>query len=267
MGQDDSGDDERRARYAALSSQPVRKARPTCAICMVPVEEFYECEDAGLDRVIFIAVCHGARERVVVEGNLTVRDLGLAFVPEGPPALPPHDARPCLLWSRDLVIVPPSLWEQLVRECGCSDCDARLEAHARTGSWRLEKDGPPATFTMDKITLEGPAEVTIQHAGHNSARRSQSDWPEGPPALPAPPTHALPPHEEDLRDRPAASFCSEGPYREEDGTLSPYERCGAEYWYPSSFGMTLPWKGRCERRKGHASGPAPRYGHSGAEKT
>ena len=171
MGQDDSGDDERRARYAALSSQPVRKPRPTCAICMVPVEEFYECEDAGLDRVIFIAVCHGARERVVVEGNLTVRDLGLAFVPEGPPALP------------------------------------------------------------------------------------------------APPTHALPPHEEDLRDRPAASFCSEGPYREEDGTLSPYERCGAEYWYPSSFGMTLPWKGRCERRKGHASGPAPRYGHSGAEKT
>ena len=51
-----------------------------------------EAEDPGLDRIVFVAVCHGARERVVVEGEKTVKDLGLAFLPEGPPQLAPGDS-------------------------------------------------------------------------------------------------------------------------------------------------------------------------------
>jgi hypothetical protein len=53
---------------------------------------------------------------------------------------------PCLLWSREPCVVPPSIWEKLVRLCACPDCAARIEAHGRTGSWRLEKDGPPQLF-------------------------------------------------------------------------------------------------------------------------
>jgi hypothetical protein len=144
--------EEREARYAALASQPIRRARPTCALCNKPVEEFYEAHDPFLARVVFVARCHGESQRIALDeqeidesrGKL---DLGLAFVPEGPPALP------------------------------------------------------------------------------------------------APSLRALPP----------AKVVS--------------ERCGEEYEYPSAFGMGLPYRTRCERRKGHEGGPPPRFGHSGAEKT
>lgn len=60
-------------------------------------------------------------------------------------------SRPCLLSSREPVVVPPTLWETLVRMCECPQCRERVETHARTGSWRLEADGPPPVFTTRAV--------------------------------------------------------------------------------------------------------------------
>ena len=57
-------------------------ARPTCAVCLRPVEQFTEEEDAFREKWILVAVCHGERERVVIDfddvksGPIT---MGLAF--------------------------------------------------------------------------------------------------------------------------------------------------------------------------------------------
>jgi hypothetical protein len=71
----------------------VRQARPTCALCGVPVAEFYETHDPFLQRVVMVAACHGATQRVVLDecdlAEMGHVDLGLAFMPDGPPGLPP----------------------------------------------------------------------------------------------------------------------------------------------------------------------------------
>jgi hypothetical protein len=74
------------------SSRPkTLQARPRCALCDKPVEEFTE-EEGFLDRmVVFVARCHGETERVKIgievlhNGGI---DFGLAFVPKNQLAAP-----------------------------------------------------------------------------------------------------------------------------------------------------------------------------------
>ena len=87
-------------------------ARPTCAVCHKPVETFEEVEDTFIDRVVFVARCHGQTERVVLQSGEASRvDFGLAFatlaLPPGPEesrcwcgktakwSVPPFDDRCC----------------------------------------------------------------------------------------------------------------------------------------------------------------------------
>ena len=63
-------------------------SRPTCALCLRPVDRLDEEIDAW-GRLILRAVCHGEAERVVFEpGDGTPTDVaGIAFVPGGPARL------------------------------------------------------------------------------------------------------------------------------------------------------------------------------------
>ena len=80
-----------KAGTAPTSREKVVQARPTCAVCGKPVEEFTE-EDGFLDRYrVFTARCHGEREQVRVELELVHDDkiqFGLAFVPKNMLAAP-----------------------------------------------------------------------------------------------------------------------------------------------------------------------------------
>jgi hypothetical protein len=76
---------ELKAGAAGGSRAKAIRARPTCAVCHRPVEEFTE-EVGYLDRfVVFTARCHGEVERARVEMEMAEDgrlDFGLAFVPK-----------------------------------------------------------------------------------------------------------------------------------------------------------------------------------------
>ena len=59
--------------------------RPTCARCHKLVDSFEEQPDAFMDRVTFVARCHGQTERIMfLHPNLcglSIQGFGLAFVP------------------------------------------------------------------------------------------------------------------------------------------------------------------------------------------
>lgn len=67
------------------------RARPTCAVCLRPVERIEERVDDHLDRLEIRVFCHGQVQRVVLLPGETPRgvEAGLAFVAEGPPRLAP----------------------------------------------------------------------------------------------------------------------------------------------------------------------------------
>ena len=59
--------------------------RPTCALCHKLVDNFEEQYDAFLDRITFVATCHGQTERQTLNHQeqraFRVSGFGLAFVP------------------------------------------------------------------------------------------------------------------------------------------------------------------------------------------
>lgn len=68
-------------------------SRPICARCNKPVDDLIEAEDHFMERLVFIACCHGERERVVIPwsdlaSSVNTRlQFGRAFV--DPPQLGP----------------------------------------------------------------------------------------------------------------------------------------------------------------------------------
>lgn len=82
---------ELRVGSAADTRTKTLSARPRCAVCGKPVEEFTE-DEGYLDRfVVFTARCHGQSERVWIELTVVKAgaiNFGLAFVPSNALAAP-----------------------------------------------------------------------------------------------------------------------------------------------------------------------------------